>query len=426
MLSRQAARLALKPPPRIPIRSILTASSAGKPVVVVGVEQVGEEQGFDLTPSAHRIDSLTGGRLASSLAASGARLEAGKSRLLGQLHEDIGPVVVVGLGKKEGREFDSEEGVDWGREAVRKAAASGVRAAAELKAGEVHIETFGDGEAAAEGATLANWKYDQFKNDKKPLPKVGCLVRGGDEGEGDGEGWKRGEVLGNAQNLARRLMEAPASFLTPTQFCEEAKQALEGLPVQVEVRDKSWAEEKGMGSFLSVAQGSAQPPKFLELHYKGGDEGAPPAVFVGKGVTFDTGGISIKPSAKMDLMRGDMGGAAVVTSCMTAVARLGMRLNLTVLVPLTENMPGSRATRPGDVVTAMNGKTIQVEAVFVNDILIGLTTDMQVDNTDAEGRLILADALCYADTLSPRLVSHTCQYLASYPINSTRCWTLLL
>ena len=426
MLSRRAARLALKPPPRIPIRSILTASSAGKPVVVVGVEQVGEEQGFDLTQSAQRIDSLTGGRLASSLAASGARLEAGKSRLLGQLHEDIGPVVVVGLGKKEEREFDSEEGVDWGREAVRKAAASGVRAAVELKAGEVHIETFGDGEAAAEGATLANWKYDQFKSDKKPLPKVGCLVRGGDEGEGDGEGWKRGEVLGNAQNLARRLMEAPASFLTPTQFCEEAKQALEGLPVQVEVRDKSWAEEKGMGSFLSVAQGSAQPPKFLELHYKGGDEGAPPAVFVGKGVTFDTGGISIKPSAKMDLMRGDMGGAAVVTSCMTAVARLGMRLNLTVLVPLTENMPGSRATRPGDVVTAMNGKTIQVEAVFVNDILIGLTTDMQVDNTDAEGRLILADALCYADTLSPRLVSHTCQYLASYPINSTRCWTLLL
>ena len=404
MLSRRAASLIVKPPPRIPVRSVLTASSAGtKPVVVVGVEQVGEEQNFDLTPSAHRIDSLTGGRLASSLAASGARLEAGKSRLLGHLHEDIGPVVVVGLGKKDGREFDSEEGIDWGREAVRKAAAAGVRAAAELKAGEVHVETFGDGEAAAEGATLANWNYDQFKTEKKPLPKVGCLVRGGPEGEGDGEGWKRGEVLGEAQNLARRLMEAPASFLTPTQFCEEAKQALAGLPVELHVRDKSWAEERGMGSFLSVAQGSAQPPKFLEMHYKGGEEGAAPAVFVGKGVTFDTGGISIKPSAKMDLMRGDMGGAAVVTSCMTAVARLGMNLNLSVLVPLTENMPGSRATRPGDVVTAMNGKTIQV------------------DNTDAEGRLILAgmllklsgqttnliiaDALCYADSLSPRLVS---------------------
>ena len=368
MLSRRAARLVLKPPPRIPVRSILTASSSGKPVVVVGVEQVGNEQSFELTPSAHRIDNLTGGRLASSLAASGARLEAGKSRFLGQLHEDIGPVVVVGLGKKEGREFDSEEGVDWGREAIRKAAASGVRAAAELKAEEVHIETFGDGEASAEGATLANWKYDQFKSDKKPLPKVGCLVRGGEEGDGDGEGWNRGEILGNSQNLARRLMEAPASFLTPTQFCEEARQALAGLPVHVEVRDRSWAEEKGMGSFLSVAQGSAQPPKFLELHYKGGEEGASPAVFVGKGVTFDTGGISIKPSAKMDLMRGDMGGAAVVTSCMTAVAKLGLTINLTVLVPLTENMPGSRATRPGDVVTAMNGKTIQVKGVCRCDV----------------------------------------------------------
>ena len=115
-------------------------------------------------------------------------------------------------------------------------------------------------------------------------------------------------------------------------------------------------------------QGSAQPPKFLELHYKGGEEGASPAVFVGKGVTFDTGGISIKPSAKMDLMRGDMGGAAVVTSCMTAVAKLGLSLNLTVLVPLTENMPGSRATRPGDVVTAMNGKTIQVKGVCRCDV----------------------------------------------------------
>ena len=394
----------LKPPPRISVRSIHTASP-GKPVVVVGVEQVGDEQSFELTPSAHRIDSITGGRLASSLAASGARLEAGKSRLLGQLHEDIGPVVVVGLGKKEGRGFDSEEGVDWGREAVRKAAASGVRAAAELKAGEVHVETFGDGEAAAEGATLANWQYDQFKSEKKPLPKVGCLVRGGNEGEGDGEGWNRGEILGNAQNLARRLMEAPASFLTPTQFCEEARLALDGLPVHVEVRDRSWAEEKGMGSFLSVAQGSAQPPKFLELHYKGGEEGAPPAVFVGKGVTFDTGGISIKPSAKMDLMRGDMGGAAVVTSCMTAVAKLGMNLNLTVLVPLTENMPGSRATRPGDVVTAMNGKTIQVNGVRRK--MLECNVHLQVDNTDAEGRLILADALCYADTLSPRLVSPT-------------------
>ena len=151
-------------------------------------------------------------------------------------------------------------------------------------------------------------------------------MRGGPEGDGGGEGQKRGEVLGEAQNLTRRLMEAPASFLTPTQFCEEAKHSLAGLPVELYVRDKIWAEERGMGSFLSVAQGSAQPPKFLEMHYRGGEEGAAPAVFVGKGVTFDTGGISIKPSAKMDLMRGDMGGAAVVTSCIqTDRSRIPMK-----------------------------------------------------------------------------------------------------
>merc|ERR1719411_1873908 len=123
------------------------------------------------------------------------------------------------------------------------------------------------------------------------------------------------------------------------------------------------------------------------MHYAGAEAGdSKPVVLVGKGVTFDTGGISIKPSAKMDAMRADMGGAATVTASFRAVASLGLKINLKVLVPLTENMPGGRATKPGDVVTAMNGVTIQV------------------DNTDAEGRLILADALCYADTFSPRVV----------------------
>merc|ERR1719309_1781036 len=141
----------------------------------------------------------------------------------------------------------------------------------------------------------------------------------------------------------------------------------------------------GMGSFLSVSRGSIEPAKFLEMRYNGGGD-SKPVVLVGKGVTFDTGGISIKPSAKMDAMRADMGGAATVIATMKAVASLGAKINLIVLVPLTENMPGGKATKPGDVVTAMNGTTIQV------------------DNTDAEGRLILADALCYAVTMKPRLV----------------------
>ena len=130
--------------------------------------------------------------------------------------------------------------------------------------------------------------------------------------------------------------------------------------MELVVRDAEWAEQMKMGSFLSVARGSHEPAKFLEMHYNNGDTDSPPVVLVGKGVTFDTGGISIKPSAKMDAMRGDMGGAATVTATMKAVASLGLKINLKVLVPLTENMPGGSATKPGDVVTAMNGVTIQV------------------------------------------------------------------
>jgi len=192
--------------------------------------------------------------------------------------------------------------------------------------------------------------------------------------------------MAESQNFARQLMEAPANFLTPTQFCIEAERELNGLPVDVVIRDEEWAKSMEMGSFLSVSRGSIEPAKFLEMKYNGSDESSSPVVLVGKGVTFDTGGISIKPSSKMDAMRADMGGAATVTATIKAVAKLGLKVNLTVLVPLTENMPGGSATKPGDVVRAMNGMTIQI------------------DNTDAEGRLILADALCYADSFKPKLV----------------------
>merc|ERR1719500_1384977 len=281
---------------------------------------------------------------------------------------------------KAGQGVDSEEEIHKGREAVRIAAAAGVRSALGMKAAEVKIDDFGDSEAAAEGAALANWTYQEFKKEKKTFPALGMLE------EVDSEGWKAGLVLGNSQNLARKLMEAPANFLTPTQFCLEAEREMTGLPVNITVRDEAWAEQMKMGSFLSVSRGSAEPARFLEMQYTNGGDSAP-VILVGKGVTFDTGGISIKPSAKMDAMRADMGGAATVTATMKAVASLGLAVNLTVLVPLTENMPGGKATKPGDVVTAMNGTTIQV------------------DNTDAEGRLILADALCYADSLGPRLVA---------------------
>lgn len=172
--------------------------------------------------------------------------------------------------------------------------------------------------------------------------------------------------------------------MTPTIFAENALELTKNLDISVEIRDQKWAETEKMGSFLAVSKGSIEPPKFLELSYKKSDSN--PFVLVGKGVTFDSGGISIKPSALMDQMRADMSGAACVLATLYGLASLKSSVNIKVLIPLTENMPSGSAIKPGDVITARNGKTICV------------------DNTDAEGRLILADALSYSSKFNPKWV----------------------
>jgi leucyl aminopeptidase len=194
-------------------------------------------------------------------------------------------------------------------------------------------------------------------------------------------GADRGTVLGEAVNLARRLAITPANDMTPTRLAEEAAAVAKETGLAIDVLDESRARQEGMGSFLSVAQGSAQPPKFIVLRYDGDPAGKERLALVGKGITFDTGGISIKPAERMEDMKYDMSGGAGVIAAMDAIAKLKPRLNVVGIVPATENMPGGKATKPGDIVKAMNGKTIEVI------------------NTDAEGRLILADALAYANKL---------------------------
>jgi len=157
--------------------------------------------------------------------------------------------------------------------------------------------------------------------------------------------------------------------------------------VQTTEHDEAWANSVGMNAFMSVTKGSAEPGKILEIKYGGGKDGDSPLVLVGKGVTFDSGGISIKPSANMKLMRGDMGGAAAVVSATLAIAKLKLPINVVTITPLCENLPGPSSSKPGDIIYAMNGKTIEI------------------DNTDAEGRLILADALYYASsTFKPHTI----------------------
>lgn len=207
-------------------------------------------------------------------------------------------------------------------------------------------------------------------------------------GINDVKSWTEGVVNASAQNLARSLTEMPANKLTPIEFCNIATSVLKGHSnVSIHEYDEGWISSQNMGSFLSVTKGSDQPCRFLELKYRGNPNSTETSVLVGKGVTFDAGGISIKPSTDMALMKGDMGGAAVTLSSFKAAVELNIPINLIALIPLTENLINGKATKPGDVVTASNGKTIEV------------------DNTDAEGRLLLADAIYYgAKTYNPNCI----------------------
>lgn len=287
------------------------------------------------------------------------------------LQENAPTLSLVALGKDSNNENAK-------REAARRAVATGLKAARDAGARSIGIVTDKISEHdAAVSSNLALFNFSLQTKEKDPVPTVQCAAV--EPATGSDLNWQTGSLYANGQNLARELMELPANMLTPTAFCERIVKEFQGLNnVEIHVRDKAWAEEKGMRVFLSVAQGTAQPPKFLEIHYKGAkDPQARPLGLVGKGITFDSGGISLKPGAGMKLMRGDMGGAATTVSALLTIAKLGLPINVVLATPLTENMPGGRATKPGDVFTAMNGKTVEV------------------DNTDAEGRLVLADALTY-------------------------------
>jgi leucyl aminopeptidase len=187
-------------------------------------------------------------------------------------------------------------------------------------------------------------------------------------------------------SLTKDLGNLPSNVCTPSYLAERAQKLAREWKLACTVLERRDMERLGMGALLSVAKGSRQPPKFIELRYGGGGKKSKPVVLVGKGITFDTGGISLKPAGEMDEMKFDMCGAASVLGTLRAVAELKLELNVVGLVPTCENMPGGAATKPGDVVTSLSGQTVEIL------------------NTDAEGRLILADALTYAERFEPQAV----------------------
>lgn len=338
-----------------------------------------------LTESASHFDSQVDGKLKDLISKFGPT-KKGKAKTFYNLHSDYPVVSVVGLGAPDAT-YNEAEDVDEKRENIRASVAIAAKSVRdEAGVDEVLFDPCGDAEAVAEGANLALWYFDELKSDKYKKKVVKVDVYSEKSGADVKEAFERGAKLARAQNICRRLAEMPANYMTPTIFGKYAEDLFKDIPnVKVIVHDQKWAESKKMGSFLSVAKGSAEPPKFLEIHYNNKQD-SKPFVLVGKGICFDSGGISIKPSANMDKMRYDMGGAANVVATTYALAALQAKVNVVALAPLCENLPSGTANKPGDVVFAMNGKSIQV------------------DNTDAEGRLILADALCYAHEFQPQAI----------------------
>ena len=238
--------------------------------------------------------------------------------------------------------------------------------------------------AAVEGAILGNFETDRYKTDKKDVKSVErftVVVAGG--GPHLEAAVERGRIIAEAQNFTRELANEPPNRLTPLALAEYARRMAEEFGLEYEALDRDRMAQLGMGSLLGVAIGSAEPPVLIVLRYRpaAAPQGSVHLGLVGKGVTFDTGGISIKPADGMEKMKYDMAGGAAMIGAMRALAQLKPTIPVTALIPAVENMPGSRAQRPGDIVTSLNGKTIEVI------------------NTDAEGRLILADALTYAQKL---------------------------
>jgi leucyl aminopeptidase len=336
-----------------------------------------------LSGQAAVLDRALGGAIAASLTAGIVRAKDGEVTAFaanGKLNAKR--VVVLGTGKA-----DEPASVD----ALRDRIANAARRLRTMEAGSVAVaasEAAGGIAAAdatraiAEGFLLGLYRFDRHhtKAGDRAQGSIGDVTLVEPNARSVAtleENARLGSVLGEAANLHRDLVNEPANLMTPTIVAERAQQVASEHNLECTIIERAEAERLKMGSYLSVANGSVQPPKFIVLKYRGG-RGRNFIGLLGKGITFDTGGISIKPAENMDAMKGDMSGAAAVIGAMQAIGRLRPNVNVMAVAPCTENMPSGSATKPGDIVYAMDGQSIEVV------------------NTDAEGRLVLADAIAYA------------------------------
>ena len=363
---------------QISVHSGELKESASKAIIVTLFEGANTSTG-----AVAEIDAALDGAISRLVEEGDVKGKRNETTLLHTLGRLASPrVLVVGLGKSDA--FNPQVlriAVAIAARQLRRSGAETVSTSADPTLG---LEPDVCAQAIVEGAIIGLYRFTVHKKaqeDERVVQELTLVETDSSRAEAVRLGAERGRVSAEAMNWARDMANEPANVMTPSELAERARQVAEEWNLGYQVIEREEMEEMGMGAFLGVAQGSRQPPKLIVLRYQGAGPEANTLGLVGKGITFDSGGISIKPSQGMQEMKADMSGGADVIAAVRALAQLKAKVNVTAIVPATENMPGGSAQRPGDVVRAMNGKTIEVV------------------NTDAEGRLILADALCYARKL---------------------------
>ncbi|MFZ6775306.1 leucyl aminopeptidase [Undibacterium sp. Ji83W] len=363
-----------------------SASTAHK-AIKTGCIVVGVYENKKLSAAAAGLDKS--GDIAAALKSGDITGKAGTSLLLRKLADVAAErVLLVGLG---------EEATTVGEKAYNQAVQAAARTLAGLGANDavIALPAVKDRDLGwSIRATVLAFRESIFRADglksKKDTSTAGvkkvAIAVAATEATAAKNALVQSEALANGMDLTKELGNLPPNFCTPTHLANTAKKIATDYKMAVEVLDRKQIQALKMGSFLSVTNGTVEPPKFIVLKHNGGKVKDAPVVLVGKGITFDSGGISLKAGAGMDEMKYDMGGAASVLGTMRAIGEMKLKLNVIAVIPTCENMPSGSATRPGDIVTSMSGQTIEIL------------------NTDAEGRLILCDALTYAERFKPAAV----------------------
>lgn len=351
---------------------------------------VGVYEDQQLTPSAIALDNSTQGIIGNLVSRGDISGKNGETVLLNVVPgSPIERILLVGLGKKEplsGKNY--RKALAAAINSLKKPQIKSVAcclAECEVTVGDWMWKT----RQIVEVFSDAVYQFTHLKSDKETESKIEKVMICAPQGESASAqtGLEQGRAIAEGVNLTKHLADLPGNICTPTYLAEQAIELGKKFDkLNVNVLEEADMEKLGMGALLAVARGSRQPAKLITLEYQGGDKNGKPIVLIGKGLTFDAGGISLKPGAGMDEMKYDMCGGAAVLGTLQASAQMALPLNIVGLIPSTENLPDGNADKPGDILTSMSGKTIEVL------------------NTDAEGRLILCDTLTYAERYSPDVV----------------------